>query len=252
MKHLVYFLIIFLFVQCRNVHDRGGVVFTFDDQSVDEWVNHRGLFESYNIRATFFISHPKTLDSMMINGLQLLASDGHEIACHGLHHVSVLNFADSPDVYLKKEVLPAVNILEGFGFDIRSFAYPFGESTPQADSLLLGHFEYLRKATWNMDDTTIDAYDDIFVNEHSYKVMNSMGIDYNYRISLENLETGIRRARRNNEVLVLHAHKIDTIPEDYIIHPDYLEQAFQLINKYNIASLRVTDIAGFFEHAIDP
>ncbi len=251
MKYIFYFLIIVLFTQCRNVHNGGGVVFTFDDQSVDEWVNHRELFESYNIKATFFISHPKTLDSMMIKGLQLLASDGHEIACHGLNHISALNYADSPNVYVKNEAIPAINILEGIGFDIKSFAYPFGESTSQTDSLLLEHFDYLRKATWNIDDTTIDAYDEIFVNEHSYKIMNSMGIDHNYGISPGNLETGIRRARKNNEVLVLHAHKIDTIHGDYIIHPDYLEQAFQLINRYNITSLRVMDIAGFFEQAKD-
>jgi hypothetical protein len=249
MKTIYWFIFLFVLYSCQEPKTEvGGIIFTFDDQYVDEWYNFREQFQKYNVKATFFISRPQLLNPEQIDKLLQLYDDGHEIGCHGLNHRNSLDFKDSVSSYYHSEVKPAEEILNGLGFEVYSFAYPFGTSTDLIDKDLNSYIPYLRKATYNMKDTTIDVYDEIFANSISHNLVNSMGIDQNYRISLQNLETGIKRAIKNNEVLVLHAHQIDTIHGNYAIDPGFLEEIFQLCHSYHIKSLRVCDLESFFEN----
>ncbi len=225
----------------------GGVVFSFDDRFIAEWTAHRDLFKKYGIRATFFISRPYLLDETHVDNLKLLRSDGHEIGCHGMYHLDATQYADSIDKYISYEILPALELMNGFGFQIESFAYPYGLSTDRIDSAMLDHFSYLRKATMNYNFTTIDTYDEIYATPDYHNVVNAMGIDNIFNIPTDNIEAGILRALNKDEVLVLYAHKIDTIAGDYVIDPEYLENAFKLLSKYELRSLRMSDLNGYFD-----
>lgn len=247
MRKVQWILLLMVVISCTGeVQKRGAIIYSFDAQYIDAWYNQRDLFKKYNIKATFFINRPQLLDSDKINKLRQLMQDGHEIGCHGLNHKNVVDYKDSIDVLLATEIIPAINDLNNMGFKIQSYAYPYGKSIPKIDSVLCNYFKYLRKATWNINDTTIDTYDDIFVNSASQHVMNSMGIDSNYRISLDNFETGLLRAINKNEVLVLHDHNIDTIAGSYVINPAFLESTFKLCKKYNIESITVSGLEKYF------
>lgn len=248
MKKLFYFFLILVAVSCSQEKAKNGaVIYSFDDQYIDQWYNHRELFNQYDIKATFFIHRPNLLDSSAIAMLKQLQADGHEIAFHGTNHRNVLDFKDSVDVLLEKEIVPGVDCLRKQGFEVQSYAYPFGQSNPPIDSMLLYIFPYLRKATYNIHNTTIDQYDEIYVSSLSQRIMNSMGIDNNYGIDLPNFEKGLLRAQKNNEVLVLHAHRIDTTFSDYTVNSRYLENTFQLCKKHNIPAIRVADLESFFQ-----
>jgi len=243
-----YFILLFFsifFTACINPKKQGAVIFSFDDQYVNEWFAYKNLFSTYAINATFFIANPYLLDSECVRKLKILESEGHEIACHGYNHLNSLDYTDSMDIYVEKEIKPAINQLKQQGFNVVSFAYPFGKSSPTIDSVMLTYFSYIRKATYNINDTTIDTYNDIYISSPSTRVTNAMGIDYNYAISLENIEKAIQRAVQNNEILVLYAHSINSSKNDYTIPPDYLEKIFELCNKYHIKSLRMNDISSF-------
>jgi peptidoglycan/xylan/chitin deacetylase (PgdA/CDA1 family) len=232
-------------VSCDNMgKEKVGVAFTFDDISIDEWYAHRSLYQKYNIRATFFISNFHLLDSGKTEKLKILASDGHEIACHGLKHENALDF--QTEDYINQEVMPALQILRGIGFEPTVFAYPFGTSTSELDSCLLNYFKVLRKATYNIQDTTIDKYAEIYANSGNYRVVNAMGIDYNYGITEENFKTGIKRARKNNEILILYAHVINTSKEDYTVAPEYLEKLFVMCQKYKVKSVTMSEMYDYF------
>lgn len=231
---------------CQKSKQQGAVVYSFDDQYIDEWYKQRDLFNQYNIKATFFINRPQNLSTDQVARLKQLEADGHEIACHGLNHRNVVDFKDSLNALINSEIIPAIKILTDYGFEIRSFAHPFGKSLSEIDTLLLDQFGYLRKATYNIKDTTIDYYDDIFATKNNYRITSSMGIDTNYNISLQNFETGLLRAKEKNEVLILHAHRIDRSLTNYSISPDYLEETFKLCRKHNIRSLRISDLETFF------
>lgn len=245
------FLFTSLLYSCKNDEVKtGAVVFTFDDQYVDLWYNQRELFNKYNIKATFFINRPQLLQPEQINKLKELQADGHEIGCHGLNHLNSLNYKDSIDVLIESDIKPAIEILKNYGFEVVSFAYPFGSSLPQIDSVFSNYFHYLRKATWNMQDTTLDYYDDIYAGKNNFRINNAMGIDYNYNITIENFESGLIRAKDRNEALILYAHRIDTTLRDYSVHPKYLEDVFKLCTKNNIQSIRYRDLSDFLSAEI--
>ncbi|NLE64090.1 MAG: polysaccharide deacetylase family protein [Bacteroidales bacterium] len=250
MKRKKYFLpvlscFIILLFACKQAPKKGGIIFSFDDNYINEWFEFKKVFNKYQIKATFFIAHSYLLDSGDIQKLKILEKEGHEIGCHGYRHLNCMDYVDSIDKYVENEIIPAVYLLEKYGFQLHSFAYPFGPSTDLIDSALLTHFDYIRKATYNINDTTIDTYDDIFVSDNKTRISNAMGIDYNYNISFENLETALERAANNNEILILYAHKIDDSKKDYSIEPAYLEKVFQLCNKYGLQSIRMKDIGTF-------
>ncbi|WP_319481645.1 polysaccharide deacetylase family protein [uncultured Draconibacterium sp.] len=237
-----------LLLSCNEQNKQGAVVFSFDDQYIDEWYSQRNLFNQYNIKATFFISRPHQLKPDQIEKLKQLQADGHEIGCHGLNHLNAVTYKDSINVLIEKEIKPAIESLSELGFDAHSFAYPYGSSLPNIDSILLGYFDYLRKATYNTKDTSIDYYDDIFAKKDDYKVVNAMGIDTNFKITPENLELGLQRAKNNNEVLILYSHKIDSSLTDYTVRPEYLAEIFKRCEKLNIKSIRMTDLENHFQN----
>lgn len=251
MKKALIFSVILILVSCSSPQKKGGIIFTFDDQFVENWTANRNLFKKYNIKATFFISRPQLLTPEQINDLKILQSEGHEIACHGVNHLDARTYPGPAAKFYEMEVEPAISKLNELGFPIVSFAYAYGLAPDSVDSYLLKHVKYLRKATWNMYTTLINNYDYIYARPDSFRVVNSMGIDCNYNIALDNLEAGIQRALKNNEVLVLHAHKIDQSGLDYTINPVYLENAFKLCKKDKIKSMRMEDLDDFFSAGND-
>jgi Predicted xylanase/chitin deacetylase len=248
MKKALFISLTLILFSCSSLQKRGGIIFTFDDQYIQSWVANRDLFKKYDMKATFFIYRPQLLDSGLVRDLKILQNDGHEIGCHGVNHINAMDYTGPAVNYYKEEVEPAISKLNDMGFRIVSFAYPYGPAPDSVDSFLLKHVKYLRKATWNKNNTTIDTYDNIYARPDSFNIVSSMGIDCNYNITIENLQTGISRAQKNNEILVLHAHWLDTTGLDYTTNPAYLEQVFKLCKKDKIRSYRIEDLEDFFSH----
>jgi hypothetical protein len=74
-----------------------------------------------------------------------------------------------------------------------------------------------------------------------------MGIDYNYGITEENFKTGIKRARKNNEILILYAHVINNSKEDYTVSPEYLEKLFSICQKHRVKSVTMSEISHYYQ-----
>ena len=242
--YLIKICLLLIFLCCACQQKKGAIAFTFDDSSIEEWYNHRALFKEYDIRATFFITRPHLLDSNQINKLKILEADGHEIACHGYQHKNATEY--QTEDYINQEIKPALQKLQELGFNVTSFAYPFGASTPELDSALLNYFKTVRKATYNYLNTTIDQYPEIYANKSNFRIVNSMGIDYNYGISLKSFEKGIKKALKNNEILIVYAHSIDASNNDYSIDPEYLEKIFLICKKYCVKSITMNEMYRFF------
>ncbi len=237
---LLSFIVSISLFSCSSKEPRGAVAFTFDDSSVEEWAACRGLFDQYGVKATFFIARPHLLTPQQLDLLRTLQDDGHEIACHGMNHISVKLYVDSLDVYMEKEVLAAKDFLERNGFTINSFAYPFGDSTPLSDSLLSLHFTRIRKANYNYRDTLLCAYDEIFARPQD-AITDAMGIDCNYQISLESMKSGIMRAKKGDETLILYAHSVNGSGGDYSVSAAYLEEVFKICDRYGVRRTCITE-----------
>ena len=208
------------------------VLLTFDDTNVDEWFEQRELFNTYDVKVTFFITRPHQLTEEQIRKLKELIADGHEVGCHGMNHIKASE--ENQYQYIEMEIKPALQLLSDYGFTVTSFAYPFGIATPYLDSALANYFTFIRKATYNYLDTLISVYPEIYTKKAQFCNTNAMGIDGNYNITIANLKNAILKAKETNTFLVLYAHVINNSGEDYTITSQYLEDFFKTIKKHKV------------------
>ncbi len=129
-------------------HLPGTLCLTFDDLFVANWVTARAVFAEHNARVTFCVSHLHEATPEQIDGLHLLQSDGHEIACHTRTHPKLKPYlaAHGLDHWLEHEVDRAIAEHREAGFPARSFACPFHASTPATRTALASRFEVIRSA----------------------------------------------------------------------------------------------------------
>lgn len=160
-----------LFEKGNTAMYSGGVVITLDDQHIDEWVKADSSLSFYNWKATFCISGFNKLSEKNINILLDFQAKGHEIANHSLNHADALKYSDDQSLqeYIDNEVLPATQMMRSAGFEIHSFAYPYGSRSQETDSTLLPHFTTLRALAWGKKG--------IMIKSLSYTAINQCSMD---------------------------------------------------------------------------
>jgi peptidoglycan/xylan/chitin deacetylase (PgdA/CDA1 family) len=106
------------------------VSLTFDDGDADNY-QVRPILKENNLHATFYIvsGFTGTPNFMTAEELRGLYEDGNEIGGHTLNHTG-LDSVRGAD--LKREVCQDRLNLLAYGFDVRSFAYPYGKYDEEA------------------------------------------------------------------------------------------------------------------------
>jgi peptidoglycan/xylan/chitin deacetylase (PgdA/CDA1 family) len=102
------------------------VSLTFDDGNADQY-EARDILAAHGMRATFYLNSGRLDRSGYLSMAQAksLVADGHEIGGHTVSH------ADLPTLDLdeqRRQVCQDRNALLSKGFDIRNFAYPYGDT----------------------------------------------------------------------------------------------------------------------------
>ncbi len=199
----------------------GGIVINFDDSHVSQWAWADSQLKDYKWKATFCISDFGSLTEEEIQQLHVLNNNGHEIAGHGLHHLSALDYFSTgrSSEYLNEEIIPMVDLMENEGFSVKSFSYPFGLRNEETDSCLLNYFDILRGVGWggNME---ISAHNCFFENS---PIVHALGIDTHYPyFQGQNYDQYIldllTYARDNNKIIIVYGHKVvENVTEDYEI-----------------------------------
>ncbi|MDQ3335619.1 MAG: polysaccharide deacetylase family protein [Myxococcota bacterium] len=130
----------------------GGIAFSFDDFSIFEWHALRPLFDQYDARITFFLTRYQNqgYDKKLL--VKDLADDGHDIAAHGVAHLRAPTYVEENGLaaYMKDEAVPSIQILRDDGYDVTSFAYPFGARTSELDDALLEHVALVRSVAFTL------------------------------------------------------------------------------------------------------
>jgi peptidoglycan/xylan/chitin deacetylase (PgdA/CDA1 family) len=185
----------------------GRVALTFDDHYIAPWFAMGPMLRRYHCRATFLVCNPDQLTERQVELLQLLQQDGHEIGCHGLRHVSAVEYLKehTPREYLENEVLPAISALRGYGIEPTSWAYPLGASSPELDPLLLQHFQVLRGVTHS------GAAQDMLI-EGKQRRVSAIGIDNTYGEKDEDISQWLHKAAKQNALVVFYAHRPGEMP----------------------------------------
>ncbi|MCX6335297.1 MAG: polysaccharide deacetylase family protein [Bacteroidia bacterium] len=172
-----------------------GVALTFDDASIDEWIEMLPILNKYNARVTFFISlyYPK-YDPNCKNKVMTLYNAGNEIGIHTLNHPHLSTYLEkhSLNEYYNNEILPEVRFFNSLGINPGSFAYPYGEYNPKANRFLSQYFNKIRC---------------IYGNPDINKVKKVIGASEIFSSTLKDYKEEILYAKLNSSIWVLVEHK---------------------------------------------
>lgn len=136
----------------RGVPPGPGVALSFDDAYIDHWLAGADLYDRYGARLTFFVAYFHNLSAERRAALHELARRGHAIEAHSVRHLRAPLYVEQHGLaaYLADEVVPSIEALNAEGFDVTTFAYPYGARTREIDNAVLEHVPLVRSVsfTW--------------------------------------------------------------------------------------------------------
>ncbi len=184
---------------------RPGLALTFDDYSITDWHNCLTLFDSFNVRATFYVSNYDKLTAKDKQMLHQLQEHGHEIGYHSLTHPNFVKYIQKHPIaqLLAEEIDKGISLMNADGFYPQTFAYPYGCHNNITDQALLRKFKSLRAL--NGSPNRAKSFTATSDNELLY----SIGMDESSGKSMNELLDLIHLAQKNNNCLVLVGHRIN-------------------------------------------
>lgn len=130
-----------------------GVALSFDDAYVESWLEGADLFARYGARVTLFVAYYDRLTDTQRAALRRLSQLGHAIEAHSLRHLRAPLYVEQKGLaaYLSDEALPSVDLLRGDGYDVTTYAYPYGARSAELDAAMLEHVALVRSVsfTWS-------------------------------------------------------------------------------------------------------
>ena len=110
------------------------VSITFDDGWASA-ATAAQMLTAHGLVGTFFVNSGTIgrPDYLSLADLKSIAESGHEIAGHSLTHPDLTDLTDDE---ARRQICDDRYALLGWGFPVRSFAYPFGVVTPQIEDLV--------------------------------------------------------------------------------------------------------------------
>ena len=187
------------------VTQKGGVALTFDDYSIDNWHTYLPLFDSLNIKCTFYVSNYNKLTAAQKTKLHDIQNHGHEIAFHSTNHVDFVKTLQSTGLkkLLHNEVDYGMNLLHQDGFNCTTFAYPYGVHNLIMDKALLKKFKSVRILNGTHD------LNNSLCNLSGNTVVRGLGIDETSSRSLNHICDLLTSAADQNKCAVLLIHNIE-------------------------------------------
>lgn len=139
-----------------------GVALSFDDAAIGHWLDGTDLYARYGARLTFFVAYFDQLTPAQRASLHELALRGHTIEAHGVHHMRAPVYVEQRGLaaYMNEEVVPSIEALRGEGFDITTFAYPYGARTDEIDAAVLRHVSLVRSVSFTWTSIATDPCPD--------------------------------------------------------------------------------------------
>lgn len=206
-------VIISLFCGCKKFEKAGhmnepGIVLTFDDDRVDNWVNYMPLFDSLKVKATFYIAMYNRFTPEQKRKLAVIKSYGHEIAFHSTNHYNMQDYVykqkHTIDDLLRCEVEAGLKLMNNDGYYPITFAYPHGARNGLFDKILMRYFKSVRalNGTQDFSKSNIPTYNN--------DVLYGLGIDKSSKRSDGDIINMLQSAKNNNTCAVLVAHDINS------------------------------------------
>jgi hypothetical protein len=118
---------------------QAGVALMYDDSATTEWTASMAMLAQYNARVTLYVSRYPGMTPSAHAQLRELAAAGHDVEAHSVFHERGPGYVEQHGLsrYLGEEVLPSIELLRADGYEVVSYAYPFGARTDETDRAIL-------------------------------------------------------------------------------------------------------------------
>lgn len=220
--------------------DRPIVTFTFDDFPRSALELGAVRLKARGWRGTFYVSgglagvtnHHGELFAP--GDLLSLKTDGHEIACHGYSH---LDASRLPAEAVAADAARNRAYLKSVGLDDvpASYAFAYGEATPQAKKRLLGTYSSLRGVQAGINRGVADR-----------GLLKSVPLDGGDD-GLKRAVAMVKDAARNPGWLIFYGHDIQDQPSEWGCTPDFLDVVLHTVEQSGAQVMTQSDALAAIE-----
>ncbi|MGX7349656.1 polysaccharide deacetylase family protein [Dolosicoccus paucivorans] len=254
MKQLIKgFILILLLVYTSpykaqaNELSQPGLMLTFDDHSIDDWLAVQSLFDQYGAKATYYVNLLDQLTDEELTSIQRLHQLGNEIGSHGFLHLSAPDYLKEHTVeeYIQSEIVPSLQALKALGIQATSFAYPYGARNKDTDLILLKHFKTLRGTAYLKPDQSSDQLSSIYYSfNQPREVVYGLGLDESYGYTDEEILQALQHAVDTGQVVVFYGHRMDPTNqlEGEYTHWHRLEKILQFAKENQMTYYTASDL----------
>ena len=142
----------------RGIAPSAGVALSFDDTHIDHWLSGAELYARYGARLTFFIAYADVITPAGWESLAELSRRGHAIEAHSLNHLRAPAYVEQHGLaaYVNDEAMPSIEPLRARGFDVTTYAYPFGARTHELDREITALVPLVRSVSYTWSSIATD------------------------------------------------------------------------------------------------
>ena len=146
----------------HGVAPTAGVALSFDDAYVDHWLEGADLYAQFGARLTFFVAYYDQLSTERRAALRELSLRGHAIEAHSVNHMRAPRYVEDHGLgaYVAHELAPSIDLLRADGYEVTTFAYPFGARTGELDRAVLEHVQLVRSVSYTWTSPATDPCPD--------------------------------------------------------------------------------------------
>ena len=237
---------IFLFIigGCNKTAIKGnnpepGIALTFDDNYVDEWVTILPLLDSFDVKATFYISNYYKLSAAQKTKLKEIRDSGHEIAFHTSNHYNLNDYLSNGNMesLIKNEITNGLEKMNADGFFPKTFAYPYGKHNEALDMELLKHFKSVRALNGTPDPQK--SISGLSKN----KTLFGLGIDEPNKRSFEELSRLLNKTYTSNGCIILVGHHVEKPGTKLSVSKTLLRKLFNEAKSQNLRYYTISQIS---------
>lgn len=200
---------------------RGVLSLSFDDIPRSAWTEAGPILAEHGIKATYYVcgdlSGGRNLDlpQFEVEDLQAIHAAGHEIGCHTYEHVSTLTLSsDELDASLARNAAWVSERLDGY--EMQTFAYPFGDCALNAKAVIDRRFLCGRGVRDGLNAGRADR-----------NLLQAIGLE-SRRLPGYDLEKLVSDAAASKGWLIAYGHDVSDAPTPYGCRPYDLDRLIRL------------------------
>ncbi len=220
------------------------VVLTIDDGYVDNWYPYLDYMDSLHVKVTIYVTLYHKFTEEQKEKLLQFQERGHEIAYHTTNHLNINEFFKEHTIkdYFELEITPDLFQMHRDGFEVRNFAYPFGKSTIETDSVLTKEFKSIRKLVWTSEQKPIYTLEKILYDTCKTQILRGAGLDNAYTVTTDEIILAIENAKIQNKKILLYCHKLSNSGGKYQISIERFKAICEYCFQNNIKFITVNQL----------